>query len=81
MRHSGLQKDVLSLYRSLLRTSTSVQSRQSVRSEFRRHSDSVGRSDFMRIEYLLRKGWKRVKLVEMEGVRGVNGVTRGVGGK
>mgnify|MGYP005628596241 FL=1 len=72
MRHSGLQKDVFSLYRILIRqTPSTAQARTSLREEFRSHSDNVGRNDFKRIEYLLRKGHKRVKLLAMDGVSGV----------
>lgn len=80
MKHSGLQKDVLSLYRQLLRQcrptalAPLAQSRLVLREEFRGHADPIKRSDFMRIEYLLRKGHKRVKLMQMEGVKGV-GIT------
>lgn len=92
---SGLQKDVLSLYRALLReatkkdraaaTSTSfvatspllltnllsdaTTTTSHARNEFRRQAGDVARSDFRTIEYLIRKGRKHVKLLQMPGVR------------
>mmetsp|Transcript_35143 Transcript_35143/g.76940 ORF Transcript_35143/g.76940 Transcript_35143/m.76940 type:complete len:109 (+) Transcript_35143:102-428(+) len=90
---SGLQKDVLSLYRALLReaskkdrataavaainsplltnllsdTSTTT---SHARNEFRRQAGDVARTDFRTIEYLIRKGRKHVKLLQMPGVKG-----------
>jgi hypothetical protein len=114
---SGLQKDVLSLYRSLLRvaaqkdrakTSSSLSSSSGspgqqiplttlltgsgggstrstsnangtantttshARKEFRRQCAEVNRSDFRTIEYLIRKGRKHVKLLQMPGVKGTS---------
>jgi hypothetical protein len=39
--------------------------------EFRRQSASVARSDFKKIEFLLRQGDKQIKLLNMPGVRRV----------
>ena len=105
---SGLQKDVLSLYRSLLRvavqkdrassaTASSSPDQQipfttllagettnskngtthtvttsHARAEFRRQCAEVKRSDFRTIEYLVRKGRKHVKLLQMPGVKGTS---------
>jgi hypothetical protein len=43
------------------------------RQEFRRQAVSVRRSDFSRIEYMLRKGEKQWKLLKMPGVVTVGG--------
>jgi hypothetical protein len=43
------------------------------RQEFRRQAASVRRSDFSRIEYMLRKGEKQWKLLKMPGVVTVGG--------
>ena len=92
---SGLQKDVLSLYRSLLRVAaqkdraegqhipittlfTSIggagetTTTSHARAEFRRQCAEVKRSDFRTIEYLIRKGRKHVKLLQMPGVKGTS---------
>jgi Complex 1 protein (LYR family) len=79
-RHSGLQKDVLKLYRDLHRAArkkdplnvnnfTSV-----VMQEFRVKAASVTKTDFKTIEHLLRYGYKQKKLIEMPGFR-TGGVT------
>lgn len=98
---SGLQKDVLSLYRSLLRVAvqkdrtssatassspdqhippfttllngtTHTTTTSHARAEFRRQCVEVKRSDFRTIEYLIRKGRKHVKLLQMPGVKGTS---------
>ena len=94
---SGLQKDVLSLYRSLLRVAVQKDRASSAaassspdqqipfttllaaetttshaRAEFRRQCAEVKRSDFRTIEYLVRKGRKHVKLLQMPGVKGTS---------
>lgn len=94
-RVSGIQRDVFSLYRRVLRqalqkdrllVSSSSSStelslpkllQQSTSTvyyavhEFRRQATSVTRSDFKRIEYLIRQGDKQIKLLNMPGVRRV----------
>jgi hypothetical protein len=42
--------------------------------EFRRQSAMVKRSDFKKVEYMLRKGDKQIKLLKMPGVKLVSGV-------
>ena len=91
-RLSGLQKNVLALYRSILREATkkdrlalkadptsmpsfasllhssSQQGKSTLcyaRSEFRNQAMKVKRSDFKKIEYMIRKGEKQVKLLKM----------------
>jgi succinate dehydrogenase assembly factor 1 len=103
-RLSGVQKDVLSLYRRVLRAAVEkdrsvaaaeagdrlfvsmLQSRRRddhdrnqqtstlyAAAEFRRQAASVKRSDFKKIEYMLRKGEKQIKLLQMPGVKVVGG--------
>ena len=91
-RLSGLQKQVVSLYRRLLRAALkkdkafmssddgfkllqnpSASSTNRVSQEFRRQALIVKRSDFKRIEYLIRKGEKQLKLIQMPGVKTVGG--------
>ncbi|KAG6592356.1 hypothetical protein SDJN03_14702, partial [Cucurbita argyrosperma subsp. sororia] len=58
---SGLQKQVLSLYRAFLRAarSKSVEDRRQMESvvaaEFRRNAKQIDRKNFIHIEYLLRR--------------------------
>ncbi|KAL5776198.1 hypothetical protein ACOSP7_009124 [Xanthoceras sorbifolium] len=66
-RLSGIQKQVLSLYREFLRAarSKSGKDRRQIESivsaEFRRNSKEVDRKNFIYIEYLLRRGKKQVE--------------------
>jgi succinate dehydrogenase assembly factor 1 len=65
-RLSGMQKQVLSLYREFLRAarSKSAEDRLKIESfvsaEFRRNSKQVDRKNFIYIEYLLRLGKKQL---------------------
>lgn len=105
--HSGLQKEVLALYRKILRVAAEkdrstlaaaaaaqsssslsngtmkhvfAMARQNPNSstsfachEFRRQANQVKRNDFKRIEYMIRKGEKHIKLLSMPGVNTVGG--------
>ncbi|KDP20119.1 hypothetical protein JCGZ_05888 [Jatropha curcas] len=63
---SGMQKQVLSLYRAFLRAARlkSPEDRRQIESivssEFRRNSTQVDRKNFLYIEYLLRRGKKQL---------------------
>ncbi|KAJ9174047.1 hypothetical protein P3X46_017119 [Hevea brasiliensis] len=63
---SGMQKQVLSLYRGFLRAARlkSPEDRRQIESivsaEFRRNSQQVDRKNFLYIEYLLRRGKKQL---------------------
>lgn len=65
-RLSGIQKQVLSLYRGFLRAARSkspedrCQIELIVSKEFRRNSKQVDRKNFVYIEYLLRRGQKQL---------------------
>lgn len=65
-RLSGMQKQVLSLYRGFLRAarSKSAEDRLKIESivsaEFRRNSKQVDRKNFLYVEYLLRLGKKQL---------------------
>jgi len=90
-QHSGLQKEVLSLYRRVLREAVKLDRSTSTdyllpsllsspkttssyaASEFRKQAASVRRSDFQKIEYMIRKGGKQIKLMRMPGVKFVAG--------
>lgn len=65
-RLSGMQKQVLSLYRGFLRAARSkpLEERSRIEAivsqEFRRNSSQVDRKNFLYIEYLLRRGKKQL---------------------
>lgn len=59
---------------SLLQTSSSSTSYAS--EEFRRQSFSTKRSDFKKIEHMLRKADKQIKLLSMPGVKIVGGTSK-----
>jgi hypothetical protein len=96
LKHSGLQKQVLALYRSALRVARvkdraaaaaaaadktageadgasaffAGSSAATVRAQFRANLD-VPKSDFRLIEFLLRQGEKKVKMISDRDVKGV----------
>ncbi|XP_049757578.1 succinate dehydrogenase assembly factor 1, mitochondrial [Elephas maximus indicus] len=62
-RPSRLQRQVLSLYRELLRAGRGKPGAEArVRAEFRRHA-GLPRSDVLRIEYLYRRGRRQLQLL------------------
>eukprot|EP00941_MAST-03F_sp_MAST-3F-sp1_P002146 g2146.t1 len=75
-RHSGLQRDVLSLYRKLLRAASAKGEGtvKAVRDQFRSRAHSVRRRDFTSIEYMLRKGEKDLKTLKMPSFKGVTSI-------
>ncbi|KAJ5514860.1 hypothetical protein N7463_004412 [Penicillium fimorum] len=68
-RLSGLQRDVLSLYRKCLRE---IRNKPETvyRAEFQKHL-SVNKKDFSTIEYLLRKGNRQLELYATPGIRNI----------
>ena len=72
-RLSGLQKDVLNLYRKVLRqaekTSDVKEVKTFVRSEFRKKAVELSKSDFRTIEHHMRSGLKFTKMMSMPGFR------------
>lgn len=75
---SGMQKQVLSLYRGFLRAarSKSEEERCKIESvvcqEFRRNSKEVDRKNFQYIEYLLRRGHKQLDQLRNPGTTGLS---------
>ncbi|XP_050377419.1 succinate dehydrogenase assembly factor 1, mitochondrial [Argentina anserina] len=65
-RLSGMQRQVLGLYRGFLRAARSKSARDRrkieslVSSEFRSNAKNVDRKNFLYIEYLLRRGQKQL---------------------
>ncbi|XP_061351095.1 succinate dehydrogenase assembly factor 1, mitochondrial-like [Gastrolobium bilobum] len=76
-RLSGMQKQVLSLYRGFMRAtrSKSDEERRNIESiasqEFRRNSVEVDRKNFLYIEYLLRRGNKQLDQLRNPGTTGL----------
>ncbi|KAJ5715823.1 uncharacterized protein N7483_013004 [Penicillium malachiteum] len=74
-RLSGLQRDVLSLYRQCLRA---IRTKPIIgaprltdrRAEFQKHI-SVSKKDFNTIEYLLRKGHRQLEMYASPGIRNI----------
>jgi hypothetical protein len=70
MKLSGLQYDVLHLYRALLRAARAKDPAlvPTVAAEFKRRAAVVPRTDFKAVEHYLRHGYKQKKMLEMPGV-------------
>ncbi|RDX91608.1 hypothetical protein CR513_26384, partial [Mucuna pruriens] len=77
-RLSGMQKQVLSLYRGFLRAARtkSDEERRKIESivseEFRRNSKDVDRKNYLYIEYLLRRGNKQLDQLRNPGTTGLS---------
>ncbi|OJJ47435.1 hypothetical protein ASPZODRAFT_63541 [Penicilliopsis zonata CBS 506.65] len=75
-RLSGLQREVLSLYRKCLRTirqkplNARDNFRAYAREEFRKNL-SLSKKDFTAIEYLLRKGYRQLEMYSSPGIRDI----------
>lgn len=71
MKHSKLQKQVLSLYKECLRTAQNKPGfPQSVKSEFRRNAN-LPRTDTLRIEYVMRSGYRKLDMMKDPSVTGM----------
>jgi succinate dehydrogenase assembly factor 1 len=74
--HSGIQKQVLTLYRTCLRTARRFEepsrreAAEFIRTEFRDKAKGVDRLDFQRIEHLIRAATKKLKSVSAADVSG-----------
>jgi len=76
MRYSGLQKEVLALYRQCLRQSRKKPA--NVRTHFEKYTraefeKSIGldKKDFGAIEYLLRKGQRQLEIYSAAGIKDI----------
>ncbi|EON66678.1 hypothetical protein W97_05924 [Coniosporium apollinis CBS 100218] len=76
-RLSGLQRDVLSLYRQCLRAAakkpakTQQNFKMFARNEFREHI-SLNKKDFATIEFLLRKGHRQLEIYADPGITNIS---------
>ncbi|EHY52007.1 hypothetical protein HRR83_003428 [Exophiala dermatitidis] len=77
MRLSGLQREVLKLYRQCLRAArkkpeaTRENFRNVARREFRKHQ-MIDRKDFAAVETLLRMGTRKLELYSSDGVKDIH---------
>jgi succinate dehydrogenase assembly factor 1 len=78
VRHSGMQKTVLSLYRQSLQAAARLPSEEArasardlVRREYREKASTVDKMDFQRVEHLIRHAKKKLELFAMPGVTSV----------
>lgn len=77
-RLSGLQRDVLSLYRRCLRAArtkpadTRPNFQRFARKEFDRHLD-LDRKDFGAVEFMLRKGERQLEMYSARGITNIAG--------
>ncbi|XP_078171784.1 uncharacterized protein LOC144565870 [Carex rostrata] len=75
---SGMQKQVLSLYRGFLRAARSkaTEDRERIHSvvsaEFRNNARNVDRRNFIYIEYLLRRGKRQLEQLKDPGTKGLS---------
>ncbi|MCO5607699.1 hypothetical protein L7F22_061898 [Adiantum nelumboides] len=75
-RLSGIQKQVLSLYRSFLRVARTKppEARFKIQSyigtQFRRDAAAIDKKDFQQIEYLLRRGAKQLDVLRSSSITG-----------
>ncbi|GAM28226.1 hypothetical protein SAMD00019534_114020, partial [Acytostelium subglobosum LB1] len=76
-RYSGIQKQVLSLYRGFIRQSrlndsknTSSSLTSYIRGQFRTKSKSVSRRDISKIEMMILKGQRQLKLIKSQDMSG-----------
>lgn len=78
-RPSRLQKQILSLYRELLRAGRGKPGAEArVRAEFRQHA-SLPRSDVLRIEYLYRRGRRQLQLLRSGHAKAMGAFVRPLG--
>jgi len=80
MRRSGLQQQILGLYRRALRAARQKdggsrgETALAVKDKFRKDATSVSRKDFRAIEWLLRHGERQVESLESSNVSKVRTV-------
>ena len=73
----SLKASVASLYRSFLREAKRKDPNgvrgtvDDIKRRFRTDATNVGRREFQRIEFMLREGHKKLKLIQMDGVTAV----------
>ena len=71
-RHSKVQLQVLSLYKSCLRAAKNKPGFDyAIRTEFKKNAATVDKSDILRIEYLMRRGQRKLDTIKDPNVSGM----------
>lgn len=77
LRHSGLQKEVLKLYKSFLRElqkkphfEGKAQLQQHIRDTFKLRASTVSVRDIKRVEHFLRYGRRQLEILKLQGTEG-----------
>ncbi len=78
IKYSGLQKEVFSVYRQIIREAAKKEDpvvRQGIidlaRKQFKDKSKNIRKTDYQTIEHSIRDARKKIKLIQMPGFRGV----------
>ena len=76
VRRSGIQLQVLNLYRQALRAAKALEAQSRVpaiqytRYEFRSNAKAIDKLDIQRVEFLIRQGKKQIERYSVSGVSG-----------
>lgn len=71
MRRSRIQSGVLALYKAFMKEGKGIPGLQDrVRHEFKKNA-SIPKTEVMRIEYLVRRGWNQLTTIQSSQVSGV----------
>ena len=72
VRHSKIQKQVLSLYKTLLRAAEGKPGFDyAIRTEFKKNSTALEKTDVLRIEHLMRNGQRKLEMIKDSNVSGM----------
>jgi succinate dehydrogenase assembly factor 1 len=72
IRHSKIQLKVLSLYKACLRAAKDKPGfDQTIRTEFKKNSKHIEKSDILRIEHLIRHGERKLNMIKDPNVSGM----------
>ena len=75
-RLSGVQREVLSLYRGFIRAAKTkpepAQALAVVTNRFRHEASTTKRMDFRKIEFMMRQGKKQLKMLQSPNVTNIN---------
>jgi len=72
VRHSKIQLQVLSLYKSLLRAAKDKPGFDyAIRTEFKKNAVGLEKTDVLRIEHLMRNGKRKLEMIQDSNVSGM----------
>ena len=77
VKYSGLQKEVLSVYRQIIREALKKEPSVSAgiidlaRRNFKEKATSIRKTDYQTIEHSIRDARKKIKIIQMPGFRGI----------